>query len=41
MNQDLRAYLYDICEACRQITEFTAGLTFEEYKVRDLVKAAV
>jgi uncharacterized protein with HEPN domain len=41
MNHDLRAYLYDICEACRQIMEFTAGLTFEEYKVRDLVKAAV
>lgn len=41
MNHDLRAYLYDICEACKQIIEFTNGLSFEQYASNDLVKAAV
>jgi uncharacterized protein with HEPN domain len=41
MNHELKAYLYDICEACKQIMEFTRGLSFEEYKAHDLVKAAV
>jgi uncharacterized protein with HEPN domain len=40
VNHDLRAYLYDICEACRQIIGFTSGLSFEEYASNDLVKAA-
>jgi uncharacterized protein with HEPN domain len=41
MNHDLKAYLYDICEACKQIVEFTQGLSFEQYAANDLVKAAV
>jgi uncharacterized protein with HEPN domain len=41
MNHDLKAYLYDICEACKQIIEFTKGLSFEQYVSNDLIKAAV
>jgi uncharacterized protein with HEPN domain len=41
MNHDLKAYLYDICEACNQIIEFSGGLSFEKYASNDLVKAAV
>jgi uncharacterized protein with HEPN domain len=41
MNHDLKAYLYDICEASNQIIEFTRGLSFEKYAANDLVKAAV
>ena len=41
MNHDLKAYLYDIGEACKQIIEFTQGLSFERYASNDLVKAAV
>ena len=41
MNHDLKAYLYDVCQACRQIVAFTQGLSFEDYAASDLVKAAV
>jgi uncharacterized protein with HEPN domain len=41
MKHDLKAYLYDICEACKQIIEFTNNLSFEQYVSNDLVKAAV
>jgi uncharacterized protein with HEPN domain len=41
MKHDLKAYLYDICEACKQIIEFTNNLSFEQYASNDLVKAAV
>ena len=41
MNHDLKAYLYDIREACNQIIEFTMGLSFEKYAANGLVKAAV
>lgn len=41
MNHDLKAYLYDICEACKKMIEFTKGISFEQYVSNDLVKAAV
>ena len=41
MRHDLKAYLYDICEACKQIIEFTNSLSFEQSLSNDLVKAAV
>lgn len=41
MNHDSRAYLHDVCEACRQILEFTRDCTRERYAADDLIKAAV
>jgi uncharacterized protein with HEPN domain len=41
MNHDSRAYLHDVCEACRQILEFTRGFTRELYADDELIKAAV
>lgn len=41
MNHDSRAYLYDISEACKQIIEFTKGLSLENYRTDNLIRAAV
>jgi len=41
MKHELSAYLYDICEACKEILEFTRELSFEQYASNNLVKAAV
>ena len=41
MNHDIRAYLHDVCEACRQILTFTKGCSLEQYAADDLIKAAV
>ena len=41
MDHDIKAYLHDICEACRKILAFTQGLGPEAYAANDLVKAAV
>ena len=41
MNHDIKAYLHDVCEACRQILAFTQGFTLERYAADDLIKAAV
>lgn len=41
MNHDLKAYLYDICEACKKIIEFTNGISFTQYAADELIKAAV
>jgi uncharacterized protein with HEPN domain len=31
MDHDPKAYLFDIQQACEQISEFTHGMGFEEY----------
>ena len=41
MNHDIRAYLHDVCEACRQIAAFTENCTLEQYCADNLIKAAV
>lgn len=43
MPPDLRdaSYVWDILEEARHVLEFTAGLTFEEYRSRRVVNAAV
>lgn len=41
MNHDRNAYLYDISQACRQIIEFTRGLSLEKYLTDNLIRAAV
>lgn len=41
MNHDMRAYLHDVCEACRQIAAFTENCTLEKYSSDNLIKAAV
>jgi uncharacterized protein with HEPN domain len=41
MAHDPRKLLFDILEACKNVTEFTAGLSFEQFTSNDLVKAAV
>jgi uncharacterized protein with HEPN domain len=41
MNHDVKAYLYDISQACRQIIAFTKGVSCENYASNELVKAAV
>ena len=34
-------FLFDIIDACKKITEFTAGLAFEQFTSNALVKSAV
>jgi len=41
MAHDPRKFLFDIIDACKKITEFTAGLTFEQFTSNALVKSAV
>jgi uncharacterized protein with HEPN domain len=41
MQRDLCSYLWDIATAAEFIATFTAGLTFEDYRYRDLEQAAV
>jgi uncharacterized protein with HEPN domain len=41
MAHDPRKLLFDVIEACKKITEFTAGLSFEQFTSNDLVKSAV
>ena len=41
MKRDARAYLHDIREAGGRIMEFTSGMSLEEYRRNELVKAAV
>lgn len=41
MAHDPRKLLFDIIEACKKVTEFTTGLSFEQFASNDLVKSAV
>jgi hypothetical protein len=41
MAHDPRKLLFDIIEACKKVTEFTAGLSFEQFTSNALVKSAV
>jgi uncharacterized protein with HEPN domain len=41
MAHDPRKLLFDIIDACNKVTEFTAGLSFEQFTSSDLVKSAV
>lgn len=39
--RDLRAYLFDISEACDRIEEFTRGASFDDYQRTVLIRSAV
>jgi len=41
MEHDPKAYLFDIKQACDEIKDFTHGMSFEEYLLNSMVKAAV
>jgi uncharacterized protein with HEPN domain len=41
MEHDPKAYLFDIKQACDEITAFTQDMSFEEYSNNAMVKAAV
>lgn len=41
MAHDPRKLLFDMIDACNKVTEFTAGLSFEQFTSSDLVKSAV
>ena len=41
MAHDPKKFLFDIVDACKKITEFTAGLAFEQFTANALVKSAV
>ncbi len=41
MEHDPKAYLSDIKQACDEIKDFTQGMSFEEYSLNSMVKAAV
>jgi uncharacterized protein with HEPN domain len=41
MAHDPRKLLFDMLEACKNVTEFTAGLSFEQFTSNALVKSAV
>lgn len=41
MKRDAKAYLHDIQEAGRHILEFTAGMSIEDYRRNEMLKAAV
>ena len=38
---DPRKLLFDLIDACKKVTAFTAGLSFEQFTSNDLVKSAV
>ena len=39
--RDLRAYLFDISEACECVEEFTRGASFDDYQRTVLIRSAV
>ena len=41
MARDPRKLLFDIIDACKKVTEFTAGLSFEQFASNALIKSAV
>ena len=41
MAHDPRTLLFDIIEACKKVTAFTTGVSFEQFASNDLVKSAV
>jgi len=41
MAHDPRKLLFDMIEACKKITAFTAGGSFEQFTSNDLVQSAV
>ena len=41
MKRDAKGYLHDIYEAGRQIQSFTKGMSIEDYRKSELIKAAV
>jgi uncharacterized protein with HEPN domain len=41
MAHDPRKLLFDIIDACKKVTEFTGGLSFEQFTSNALVKSAV
>jgi uncharacterized protein with HEPN domain len=41
MDHDPKAYLFDIKQACDEIKEFTQNMSFEEYSLNSMAKAAV
>lgn len=41
MDHDPKAYLFDIKQACDEIKAFTKDMSFEEYSINSMVKAAV
>lgn len=41
MPRDVRKYLYDIDQACRLLSEFTVGKTFQNYQSDALLRSAV
>lgn len=41
MPRDLRAYLYDIAEACDLVADFTDGKSAGDYSADPLVRSAV
>ena len=41
MAHDPRKLLFDMIDACKKVTAFTAGLSFEQFTSNDLVKSAV
>ena len=41
MDHNPKAYLFDIKQACDEISEFTRDMTYQEYSGNAMVKAAV
>ena len=41
MAHEPRKLLFDMIEACKKVTAFTAGLSFEQFTSNDLVQSAV
>lgn len=41
MKRDAKTYLHDIYEACEYIQTFTQGMSIEDYRQSELVRAAV
>jgi uncharacterized protein with HEPN domain len=39
--RDLKGYLWDVCEACREVQGYTQGKTFEDYSASKLLRSAV
>ena len=41
MGEYIPKFLFDALEACKHVREFTKGVTFDQYKVNELLKSAV
>lgn len=41
MQHDVEKYLVDVLEAAKDISDFSGGISFDEYRNSKLVKAAV